>query len=338
MIALKYNFKDKKQNVQLLNDYMLMRTLAMFDWSGLPDTIPEVELEKQLQKFGYSFIVEHKNELYALQGTFTGDLNAYGEYEHIQINNPYLKLNKKFNLNKDGVLIKNDDMLLGLVSLYERSNALLVENEITMFLNTFNMRINTLISAGDDTTKQSAELYLNKVIDGELGIIGEDRLFDGVKSQSISTGQSNYTTQLIEMNQYIKASLFNEVGLNANFNMKRERLNSSEVDMNTEQLYPLIDNMRLNRENAVERLNEFFDLDVSVEFGSIWKKKNEQLVPEFRNIDDVTISENIEDVENVEDVKNVDDPNQLTFDTELGGIDDELQSMDSKQTISNEND
>lgn len=332
-MTLKYDFKDKRSNIDTLNNYMLMRTLAMFDWSGLPDTLPEVELEKQLQKHGYTFVTEHNGNLYALQGTFTGDLNAYGEYEQIQINNPYLKLNKKYDINKDGVLIKNDDMMLGLVSLYERSNTLLVENEITMFLNTFNMRINTLISAGDDTTKQSAELYLNKIIDGELGIIGEDRLFDGIKSQSISTGQSNQTTQLIEMNQYIKATLFNEVGLNANFNMKRERLNSSEVDMNTEQLYPLIDNMRLNREKSAMRLSEFFDLDVQVEFGSIWKKKEE--VNEVEELDEELVNEI------VEEIINADDKDQLTFDDELIEVEednDELQSVDIQQTTDVQND
>ena len=56
-----------------------------------------------------------------------------------------------------------------------------------MFINSYNTRIQTLISSGDDSTKESADLYLKRIIDGELGIIGENRLFDGVKVQAAET-------------------------------------------------------------------------------------------------------------------------------------------------------
>ena len=105
----------------------------------------------------------------------------------------------------------------------------------------------------------------------ELGIIGENRIFDGIKVQNAQTSSGNITIQLIELNQYLKASLYNEVGINANFNMKRERLNSNEVDMNVDVLHPLIDNMLLNRQKGIEKLNMLYGLDAFVEFGSIWK-------------------------------------------------------------------
>jgi len=269
-----YDYTNKRGNIDQLNKYMLSRTLSMFTYEGLPETLPNVEIEKQLQVNGFTFVTEVNGSLYAFYGGLGGEPNAYNEPTKITINNPALNFYDTLDIEKDGVLIKNDDMMLGLMPLYEKYNTLLIENEITMFLNSYNTRIQQLISAGDDATKESAELYIKKVIDGELGIIGENRLFEGIKVQNTQTNNSAITTQLIEFNQYIKASLYNEVGLNANYNMKRERLNTSEVSMNRDNLHPLIDNMLLNREQGIEKLNEMFGLDSHVEFGSIWRVRN----------------------------------------------------------------
>ena len=297
-----YNYKNKSGNVRLLNKYMLSRTLSMFNYVGLPDTLPSVEIEKQLQINGFTFITEVEGKLYAFYGSLGGELNVYGEPTKITINNVALNFYKTLDIQNDGVLIKNDDMQLGLIPLFERYNTLLVENEVTMFINTYNSRVQTLISSGDDATKESAELYLKKVINGELGIIGENRIFEGIRVQNAQTNSSNITTQLIELNQYLKASLFNEVGLNANFNMKRERLNSSEVNMNTDNLHPLIDNMLLNRQKGIEKLNEMYGLEGYVEFGSIWKVRN---IVDKRGVE--------EDILGGEEIQVSDDPIEETL-------------------------
>ena len=268
-----YNFKDKETNLHLKNSYMLTRTLSMFDYEGLPDTIPEQELEKLLQVNGYAFITVVNNELYAFVGNLGGEPDVYGKPTEITVNNPYLKLSKTYNILSEGVLMVNDDLQMGLIELYNYYNTMLVENDITLFLENVNNRMQTLISASDNGTIESAEQYLQDIIDGELGIIGENAMFDSLKVNS-NIKQANSVTPLIEFHQYIKASLYNEVGLNANFNMKRERLTAGEVEMNNDNLYPLVDNMLHVRDEGVKELNDRFGLNVTVELGSVWNKIN----------------------------------------------------------------
>ena len=55
---------------------------------------------------------------------------------------------------------------------------------------------------------------------------------------------------------------------------KKERLITAEVEQNKELLFPLINNMFTNRVKAVEELNNKYNLDVTVEYGSIWKYRN----------------------------------------------------------------
>ena len=331
-----FDFKDKTTNLDYMNRYIYAKTLSMFDYEGLPETIPEIELEKQLQKTGSAFITEVNGELYSFTGTPSGELDVYGNYSKIRIDNTALKLHKEFDTEHDGILFSNDDENLGLYQVVNRYNSLLLENEITMFLDSYNTRIQSLISAGDDTTKESAEQYLQKVIDGELGVIGENRLFEGIKTHNAKVQGQGSVVQLIELNQYIKANLLNELGLNANYNLKRERLNTSEVTMNDDLLRPFVDNMLTCREKAVERLNEKYNLNVTVQFGSIWASQNvepesEVIEPESEVVEPESESDDSTDSEilvinvNTKDVE-INSDEESDEETDEEDLDDEEQN------------
>ena len=273
-----YDYKAKARNVATLNHYMLAKTLSMFEYENLPDSIPYHELEKLLQVNGFAFITKVNGELYAFSGGIGGEPDVYGNATTITINNPALKFNKTLDIKKDGVLIKNDDMSMGLIPLYEKHHMMMVENDINIVVNGYNSRMQKLISAPDDKTKASAEAFVKRAIEGEVAIIGENGLFEGIKVQTGATTSAVSVTTMIEFNQYIKASLYNEVGLSANFNMKRERLISSEVEAGEDSLFPFVYNMMKCRLKAIESINEMFGTDIKIDFGSVWFYKNAELV------------------------------------------------------------
>lgn len=276
-----YDYKAKRKNICQLNDYMLAKTVSMFEYEGLPETIPYEELEKIIQRNGYAFITEVNGKLYAFAGSIGGEMDVYGNPQDITINNVFLNFNKTLNIAKDGVLIRNDDMRIGLMPLYEKANTFLVENDINMMVWGYNSRAQKLISAPDDKTKESAEQYLKKLLDGDLSVIGENALFDGVKIQNSANTGGVTAQQMVEFQQYIKATMYNEVGISANFNMKRERLVSSEVEQTEDSLFPFVYNMMKCRIKGVEALNKKYSLNVNVDFGSIWHVKNKELVDDI---------------------------------------------------------
>ena len=281
---MSYDYKAKKANIRTLNNYMLAKTTSMFEYDGLPESIPYEELEKIIQQNGYAFITEVDGVLYAFAGTLGGALDVYGNPQEITVTNTFLNLSKQYNVKNDGVLIRNDDMRMGLLPLYEKANTFLVENDINMMMWGYNSRSQKVISAPDDKTKESAELYLKKLIDGDISAIGENALFDGIKVNGSSNGQNATVQNMVELQQYIKASLFNEVGISANFNMKRERLVSGEVEQSEDSLFPFVYNMMKCRIKGIEALNAKYELQVNVDFGSIWHIKNKELVDDI--IDD----------------------------------------------------
>lgn len=276
-----YSYKNKVKNIRTQNDYMLAKTATMFEYEGLPESIPSKELEKLLQMYGYAFITKVDGVLYALRGSLGGEQDAYGNFKQIIISNPWLNFNKTLDIEKDGVLILSDSMRLGLLPIFDRGNTFLVENDINLMLWGYNSRAQKIISASDDKTKQSAELFLKRTVEGEMAIIGEAAMFDGVKVQSGAVTAGVSVKDLIECTQYIKATMYNEIGIASNFNMKRERLISSELDAAEDSLFPLVYNMMHERITGIEALNEMFGLDVKVDFGSVWALKNKKLVNEI---------------------------------------------------------
>ena len=129
---MKYVVNSKSENLAMLNRQMLVKTLSMFEWENLPPTIPKKELERQLQTMGYSFITEVKGELYAFTGGLGGETDVYGNPTEIIINNVALNFNETLSLKDDGVLIYNDDLMIGLLPVFTRYNSMIVENDINL--------------------------------------------------------------------------------------------------------------------------------------------------------------------------------------------------------------
>lgn len=303
----KYDFKNKNKNLNDYITYMLNRSIIMFKYHNLPETMPQREIELLLQTNGWGCVCEIDGNLYALNGGLGGVPNAYNMPTEIIISNPYLKFNKTLTIDTDCVVIPNDSMYVGLLPLYNRYCTMLVENDITMILATVNKRIQNLLSANDDNTVESAKSFLKKVYEGELGVIAESKLFDSLKVNNSSTNAQVNLTDLFEFEQYIKASLYNEIGLSANYNMKRERLTSAEVETNTDNLYPLVDDMINQRRKAVKKINEMFGTNIEVEFNSSWDNRPFNGASIHNVEEEVNGTElETEDVENVGD--NVENP------------------------------
>lgn len=268
---------DKHKLLKQFKSNQLNKSLTMFEWSNLPDTIPQVELEKMLQINGYAVIAEYQGKLYAFQAGFSGQ-DPYNQPTKAIVNNPALKNNTTYTIGEDCIVIKNDDMKQGLSGIYDYYGQRLIENQITMLMTDYNLRMPFTISSSDDQTTQSAKMYLKKIIDGSLGVIGEQKLFKALSVTPTNSKQTATFADLYGYQQFIIAQLNNTIGLATNNNMKRERLTTNEIEVNKNASYPLVDNMLKNRQQAVDAINEIFNTDISVEYSSIWRGINDNAI------------------------------------------------------------
>ena len=264
--------KDKERNIQQLVTNMLNKSVTMFDYTGLPDTVPAEIMERYLQCYGYVAFIKHEGNFYIVNGALGGEPNIYNEPTQITVSNPVLG-SKTFNIDDDCIIISNDYMKTGLLPIYNRYCYLMVENDITMVQANTNQRIANIITANDDPTRESAELYLKKIEEGKTGVIMDNKLFDSLKVFTNNPTNNVHLMDLVQYQQYLKASLYNEIGLNSNYNMKKERLISGELEQNADILYPLVDGMLECRQAGIKKVNEMFDLNITVNLDSSWNRE-----------------------------------------------------------------
>lgn len=280
-----YDFTDKSTCINQHMAYMFDRTQSMFKWHGLPESIPERTLELYLQINGNVCFYKYNDILYVFTGGLGGEPDVYYMPTIYTIANPALKLSVNAKIDIDCVVMPNDSLYLGLCPLYSRYATGLTENELSLKLAIINSRILDLISASDDRTKASAEKFLSDVENGKLGIIAENQFLDGIRSHPYgTTANSDRLTNLIETEQYLKASWFNELGLNANYNMKRESINSGESQLNNDALLPLVDNMLKCRSLACKKVNAMFGTNISVSLDSSWDDNIKEIELEHASI------------------------------------------------------
>lgn len=264
--------------------YFYDRLATMFKYYNLPKTIPSEMLEYFLLSGGWLFFTKVNGELYVFQGGIGGEPDEYYRPTIVTVSNPALNFSGELKIGVDGILVRNDKFRVGLDFLISRYASLMAENIITMRTADIILRCIALLSAPDDSTKASAEEYLKKLANGEIGVISESAFFDGIKMQNPPSSNGSYLTQFIELHQYYKGSFYNEIGLNANFNMKRESIGKGEASLSEDSLMPLCDSMLSCRIEDFDKVNEMFGTDIKVSFDSAWRQNQIENYYELQQI------------------------------------------------------
>ena len=258
---------DKNKINSYISDYLLNNALSIFKYDGLPDNVKAVDLEKNLLRFGKILFAKWHDEFYIFSYSDTGKQNYLGEYTNYQVNNPYIQCNEVFS-DDNAVRIFNTDTHEPLINLMGMYSELLTESYITLNMADINSRIPFFISARDNATKASAEIFVKQILDGKQGVIAEQPLFESLKINPLTDHEN--ISQIVELNKFFYSDYFQKIGLTNLYNNVHDRISATETEFTATSIYPYVDNMKRNRDIAVEKINSMFGLSVSVEFSSSW--------------------------------------------------------------------
>lgn len=283
---------DKDGGRRTYIEYMLSRTNRMFEYRNLPDTIPAYILELYLQVYGAVVVCEIRSTelvesrvrtsyggeggVYIFRPAIGGVPNIYYQGTTYIVANPLLVKSLEKTPGKDAVLLRNDLRMSGLLPMFRRYAQQMVENDISLRSAQINARAQVLLTADTDRDLAGAQKYVSDLEAGKLGAYGSTAFLDGITALNVKTQSVNTILQLIELQQYLKASWYNEIGLNSNFNMKREYLSAEEIKASTDILLPLIDDMYDCRKRGIDEINNMFGLNIEVDKSSAWSNKQEE--------------------------------------------------------------
>ena len=165
-----------------------------------------------------------------------------------------------------------------------------LETDISINIANIQERLHALIRCANDSEKVAFETLLNRLEKGDLAsaiVSDEWALNDGIGVMPCAGDSHKTITELIELRQYIKASWFNELGLQANYNMKREAINSTEGQLNEDGLVPLVADMLECREEFAEGINDMFGTDITVELSGAWRARQKEFEAVAKQMDDI---------------------------------------------------
>ena len=271
--------KDRAVNRYCLD--MMNRVSSMFEYEGdYPDTFKPEFMDVYLFVYGHCAVFrDDAGDLRVSFGSWGGFPDPYYIPRDYIIANPYLpggtKAGRTYHNNEDCIVIKNDMHAVGLRDIFEKHATMLVENDISRLLAEYNSRVSDLLAAEDDKTKKSAELFLKRIEEGKLGVIASNAMLDSFKAYRQTAGANTTLLPLIEHHQYIKSEWLSDLGLDSNWNGKREAVNSAETALNKDYLMPLVDQMLLQRQDGLDKVNKMFGTDIRVKLASSWRS-NEQ--------------------------------------------------------------
>lgn len=286
------DFTDKTWLVDNLISEMQRRCQTIFKWDGLPATIDTRWLEQLAQTNGKAIETEIKDdevkqlqesrEIFGGHYVFEGDPGGVEDFNDLPtfvvIAHPRLKNSLTKKIDEDCVVIWNDSAHRGLYNLHLRWATQLAEAILTLDIDNYTSRATNLLTAGRDKELDAFKNYIEDLKSGKLsGIIGNAAL-QNIKLQPFAGDANNMITNVIEEIQFLKASWARELGMDENFNMKREAILADEATMGEESIRNLLVDMLNERRKAARKMNELYGWNVTVDFAANFKEENGDIV------------------------------------------------------------
>lgn len=304
--------KDKESIFNYLVRDMTARVRKCFKYEDVPDTFNVWSFEKGLQEHGYCIVWRGKPPRNGKEGIYAlRDIGVGGEPDENYLPtlavgaNPYFSLTLTDDLDEDDIVWAwNDSNFMGLSELHSLYAGLLADSIITLRLKMVLHRAPAILVASNEDEKNEALTFLEDLDKGTLGVIGRKSTLNalvkgneegGFSTKPNSGDSQNSIKEIIEAIQYLYAQWQIKIGLNDNYNMKRESLNSSETSANEDTLFTLIDDMFECRKKAVEEINRKFGTSIKVSLNNQWKR-----IEERRELQEEALEKGVENLDKPE--------------------------------------
>lgn len=264
----------------------LYRELShMFKWDGLPATVPQDYLERNLIRHGYVLVYKedsigldvlratvegyNRHDLPIKARTWTNTSNSE-VLPQVTRNIKYLSDSESaqadFDELTDGVLICNMAFGESCSSIVNHFAERLALAQQAFDTNLLWANIPYIFQTSSDETRLSIEKMFAGIFSGEPFIIADKSLFtDNADRTGVPTGIQFIGKELHDILNEIKMQFRQSVGFDTAGVEKAERVNTLEIESNTQHTKSVLQIMLEQRQKACEAINAFFGTTITVD-------------------------------------------------------------------------
>ena len=250
-------------------------SIAMFDWTGLPDTIDPRFLELTLFKYGQAVFFEDEVMGYlALTNAVQGGFDVYGYPVASRAYSPYNNYQKNLTLD-DSVIIYNNYLRTASSLDVEVFAKRLYNLDRVIDVNANAQKTPVLIKCAETQRLTMKNLY--KEFDGNSPVIFGDNGLNDANFTVLSTEAPYVADRIYQLKTQIWNEALTYLGI-SNINVqKKERLITDEVSRNMGGVIASRYSRLNARQNACEKINKMFGLNVWCEYRDDYRELDEEL-------------------------------------------------------------
>ena len=250
-------------------------SIAMFDWTGLPGTIDPRFLELTLFKYGQAVFFEDEVMGYlALTNAVQGGFDVYGYPVASRAYSPYNNYQKNLTLD-DSVIIYNNYLRTPSSLDVEVFAKRLYNLDRVIDVNANAQKTPVLIKCAETQRLTMKNLY--KEFDGNSPVIFGDNGLNDANFTVLSTEAPYVADRIYQLKTQIWNEALTYLGI-SNINVqKKERLITDEVSRNMGGVIASRYSRLNARQNACEKINKMFGLNVWCEYRDDYRELDEEL-------------------------------------------------------------
>lgn len=257
-LRIYHNYLDRLQNI----------AFTMFEWEGLPESINARYLEQTLHRYGMVLFFNSPEMGYLALRCVGHDLNVYEEFTRYRVST--LTGHTWEHTTDEAVVIFNNPQRFSTVETLELYAQKLYDCDTTIRTNLKAMKTPILITGTKQQQTTLRKLY--EEYEGNTPVIFGDKQLDMSGLEVMKTDAPYIADRITELKHDIWNEVLTFLGIKSSNTDKKERMVTDEAKANAEFSDHNILVMLKEREEAAERINKMFGLNVSVKLRDLPEK------------------------------------------------------------------
>lgn len=261
---------------------LLNYCLGIYQYDGLPKSLPGREVLMNLLLTGHAVIFQNKSNLVTTK-TQLFDFDEYyrptkAVYGNVDIKSKTLYLGVDSEVvyltRIEGNVLMNQAVDSGLKTFICRYARQLADVESTANMYMVNIRNTSFPVASDDITKKQVEAFYNSIVLGKRAVITDSIVQESFRNIDYASVRSTDTlNDILIARDKILANFFQDIGIKYRQEQKKAQMTEDEIETDEQLLMLDVNQMMEVQQEGFDRVNDMFGTDIRVKINPLYDRK-----------------------------------------------------------------